>query len=54
MYCSNCHQRVYYKDLSNQGWCEHCQHIVRVSQCSTSYWFIAAAFIALWSVQPGL
>jgi hypothetical protein len=54
MYCSECRQQVFYKDPSSQGWCEHCGKIITVTQCKVSYWFIAAAFISLWAVQPGL
>ena len=54
MYCAHCRQQLYYQDLSHRGWCAHCGKIVGVSQCKVSYWFVAAAFIALWAVQPGL
>ena len=53
MYCANCHQRVYYKDLNDNGWCEHCQRIVRRLEVRDVVLVIAAAFVALWAVQPG-
>lgn len=54
MYCSICRRQLFYRDPSNHGWCDHCRKIVSVSQCQVSYWFVAAAFISLWAVQPGM
>ena len=48
MYCSDCHRPVFYNDPEKQGWCEKCQRIVKVSQCSVSYWCVAAAVLLPW------
>jgi hypothetical protein len=47
MYCSHCHRQLFYKDLTNRGWCDTCRDIVCVSQCKVSYWFVAAVLTAL-------
>jgi hypothetical protein len=48
MYCSDCHRQVFYNNPEKQGWCEKCQRIVKVSQCSVSYWCVAAAILLPW------
>ena len=48
MYCSNCHRPVFYNDPEKQGWCEKCQRIVKVSPCSVSHWYVAAALLLPW------
>jgi hypothetical protein len=48
MFCSNCHQPVFYNDLEKHGWCERCKRVVEVSPCSASLWCIAAALLLPW------
>ena len=48
MFCSNCHQQVFYNDLEKQGWCEKCKRVVEVSPCSASLWCVAAAILLPW------
>jgi hypothetical protein len=54
MYCSRCRRQLFYKDLNNHGWCPSCAKIVEIAQCKVSYWYVTAAFIALWAAQPGI
>lgn len=51
MYCPHCHRRLFYRDLSNCGWCDDCADIVHVSECSVSYWIIGAICVMCLSVQ---
>jgi hypothetical protein len=50
MYCSYCRRRLFYKDLENHTWCEHCEQIVSVSPFNVSYWTLAAVFAMLWAL----
>jgi hypothetical protein len=54
MYCSHCHRQLFYHDLSNNGWCDDCGNIVRVSQCKVPYWIVGAICTMLLAVQMGL
>lgn len=54
MYCSDCHHRVFYKNLDNCGWCTTCHRIVDVSPCSISYWCTAAVMLLPWLLPLGL
>ena len=48
MFCSNCRRPVLYNNSENQGWCEKCQRIVKVSPCSVSPWFVLAGLLLPW------
>jgi len=54
MYCSNCRQRIFYKNLDDLGWCDDCGAIVRVSRCGVSYWLVATVLFFLWSLPPSI
>jgi hypothetical protein len=54
MYCSHCRRQLYYKNLSDCGWCENCGKIVHVSQCKVSYWYVAAVFMSFWAMPNGI
>jgi hypothetical protein len=48
MYCSDCHRPVFYNNPENQGWCEKCKRIVKVSPCSVSPWCVLAGLLLPW------
>ena len=48
MFCPSCHQQVFYNNLENEGWCERCKRIVKVSPSSMSHWCVAAALLLPW------
>jgi hypothetical protein len=48
MFCSDCHRKVFYRNLENRGWCERCKRVVEVSPCSVSYWCVAAVLLMPW------
>jgi uncharacterized paraquat-inducible protein A len=48
MFCSDCHQPVFYNNPDKQGWCERCKRVVEVSPCSMSHWCVAAALLLPW------
>jgi hypothetical protein len=50
MFCSNCRRPIHYKNLENEGWCEHCHRVIEVSTSSISYWCIAAVIMMPWLV----
>jgi hypothetical protein len=54
MYCSNCRRQLFYKNLDQCGWCDDCEDVVEVSNCSVSYWFVATVFVLLWSMPSGI
>jgi hypothetical protein len=54
MFCTDCHSRLFYRNLENRGWCESCKRIVDVSPCSVSYWCIAAVMLMPWLMPGGV
>jgi hypothetical protein len=53
MFYSDCHRKVFYKNLENRGWCERCKRIVDVSPCSVSYSCVAAVVLMPWLMPFG-
>ena len=52
MYCSDCHQQVLYHNPDNQGWCEKCKRVVKVSPSSMSSWCVMAGLLLPWLLSP--
>jgi hypothetical protein len=53
MFCAHCGSPLNYKDLNDDGWCEHCTTVVNVSQCKVSFWNLMAVGIMAWTLTIG-